>query len=266
MENKYDNFLKKLKASIDELEERGISINDLNNSYEELAKHTTEIKQIEDNIDAIKSQVIDNIKEELKQNKKSGIFSIYGFWIGLIALIFSIIASISNFRIDPVSTENKINVINERIANLSYRILGIDHYYTTDENRILIKEGVFEKPTPILYNYQQRDTIKIDLIQTEEVEKDNTLKPIANIIVYLNHKKIGIKGLQKIYTQNFEDSFNFEQNSQTLQIFENDTISFSDNHFIIKRIFRKVTKINDVGDDRNAILIEKITMPNNGYK
>jgi len=258
MENKYENFLKKLKTSIDELKERGISINDLNDSYQQLEKHTTEIKQIEDNIDAIKSQVIGNIKEELEQNKKSGIFSIYGFWIGLIALIFSIIASISNFRIDPISTENKINIINERIANLSYRILGMDDYYATDENTILLKEGMFEKPTPVLYNYKRRDTIKIDLIRTEEVEKDNTIKPIANIIVYLNHKKIGIKGLQKIYSQNHKDSFNFELNSQTLQIFENDTISFSDNHFVVRRIFRKTTKINDVGDDKNAILIEKI--------
>ncbi|TXN36895.1 hypothetical protein FVB32_01000 [Flagellimonas hymeniacidonis] len=259
MKKEYEKILENLKNSISVIEEKGISIHDLNDSYEELAKHTKEIKQIEDNIDAIKSQVIDSIKKELDQNKKSSIFSIYGFWIGLIALVLSIVASISNFRIKPVETEKKINIINERIANLSYRILGIDESYSTREKTFLIEKGVFKKPTPILYNYNNNDTLSIDLIETEEVKwEDGIYKPIANIIVYINSRQMGLTGLQKIYSQNNSDSFNFERNSQTIQVFENDTISFLSNHFVVKKIFRKTTKMYDVGHKKNAILLEKI--------
>ena len=126
MKNEYNKILKELKDSIDSLKKDGISIEKLDKSYDNLEKHTSDIQKIEDNIDAIQSQVIDKIKKELDENKKAGKFSILGFWIGLVALVFSIIASIGNIQTNPLETENKISIINERIQNLSYRILGID--------------------------------------------------------------------------------------------------------------------------------------------
>jgi hypothetical protein len=57
-----------------------------------LKSHSKNIKIIEDNIDAVKSDVITPIKTELVQNKTAGKFSIAGFYVGIIALIITAIS------------------------------------------------------------------------------------------------------------------------------------------------------------------------------
>ncbi|MEP1488607.1 MAG: hypothetical protein ABJK28_09285 [Algibacter sp.] len=256
MENEYNKILKELKDSIDSLKKNGISIEKLNKSYDNLEKHTSEIQKIEDNIDAIQSQVIDRIKVELDENKKAGKFSILGFWIGLIALVVSTYASIGNIRTNPLETEKKIGIINDRIENLSYRILGIDGHYQPLKKSFEVNQRTYTN-TPILI--KGKDTISINLSGVENIETDKEkYKLAAYLTIFINKRKVGTEGLSEIYQRNSTESYAFSTSNLAVQLFEKDTMRILNQSFIIKKIFAKNSRVNFVGDTKNAIILEKL--------
>jgi len=87
---KFNETLEELRAISKELREKGVTVEKLDEAISELTKHHENIEKIEVNIDAIKSEVIAPLKEELQQNKTAGRFSIFGFYVGSFGLIVAI--------------------------------------------------------------------------------------------------------------------------------------------------------------------------------
>ena len=87
---KFNDTLEELRAISKELREKGVTVEKLDEAITKLTKHHANIEKIEDNIDAIKGEVIAPLKEELQQNKTAGRFSIFGFWVGAFGLIVAI--------------------------------------------------------------------------------------------------------------------------------------------------------------------------------
>jgi hypothetical protein len=70
----------------------GIVIEPLAIAVRDLRRHTESIEKIEANTAAIREEVINPIKAELEENKKAGRFSIFGFWVGAVGLMASVIS------------------------------------------------------------------------------------------------------------------------------------------------------------------------------
>ena len=86
----FNDTLEELRAISKQLRDKGVTVEKLDEAIAELTKHHSNIEKIETNIDAIKSEVIAPLKEELRQNKTAGKFSIFGFWVGAFGLVVSI--------------------------------------------------------------------------------------------------------------------------------------------------------------------------------
>jgi hypothetical protein len=87
---KFTDTVAALKTISLQLRKQGVTVENLDTAIKELAEHQSNIEKIEENIDAIKTEVISPLKAELEQNKMAGRFSIFGFWVGAIGLLVSI--------------------------------------------------------------------------------------------------------------------------------------------------------------------------------
>jgi len=87
---KFSETLKELDQISKQLKDQGIIVEKLDHAIADLKEHQGNIEKIEDNIDAIKQEVIAPIHTELDQNRIAGRFSIFGFWVGALGLVVSI--------------------------------------------------------------------------------------------------------------------------------------------------------------------------------
>ena len=85
--SKYSEILKDLQRSIDDLKGRGITVEALDHSLEELRRHSENIEKVESSIDAIQEEVVSPIKDELRENKQAARFSRWGALLGAAGLI-----------------------------------------------------------------------------------------------------------------------------------------------------------------------------------
>ncbi len=102
--DKFEDTLNKLKISSENLENQGVTVKFLNIAIDELNSHYDNIYQIEQNIEAIKAEVIKPIKVELndikvkviepirKELEISGKLSFHGLWIGGLGTLISVIS------------------------------------------------------------------------------------------------------------------------------------------------------------------------------
>lgn len=94
--NKVINLAKRLKNLISQNSEL-VSIPGLNKIVEDLQVQSKDINLIEGNMESIKRSILDPVEKELKAGSKLGKYSKYGFLVGLISIILSIITMIISF-------------------------------------------------------------------------------------------------------------------------------------------------------------------------
>jgi hypothetical protein len=94
MGRQFDTILQDLQRAVDELRAKGIEIRALNESVEDLRRHSANITAVEADIQAIREEVIEPIKTELSQNRLAGRFSIFGFYVGALGLLVSVLSVI----------------------------------------------------------------------------------------------------------------------------------------------------------------------------
>lgn len=94
--NKYKDILNNVNKLIEELKDNDIQVGSLNKAIDELYSHAEDVEKVEKDLDQIKRQVIVPILEELDKNRKAGLFSIWGFWVGAISIVVSIFSVILN--------------------------------------------------------------------------------------------------------------------------------------------------------------------------
>ena len=87
---RYKEILESLEKSIEDLKNKGITVDALNHAMKDLVAHKENIEKVENNIDAVRKEVISPIERELQQNRTAGKFSIWGFWVGALSMVVSI--------------------------------------------------------------------------------------------------------------------------------------------------------------------------------
>ena len=277
MKGKFGETLNELEKSIENLQSQGISIESLEKSFADLKKQTSNIAKVEENIEAIREEVIDRIKDELDQNKRAGKFSIFGFWIGAIALVLSIFSSISTLNDNQYQNipfqgnqkdntkanetfnniSEKIDILNDRVERLTYKLIGFDDYYVPTKNEFIIHAGYSVDPKTILKT-KENHTLKIKVSDVSEKEENGKITPRAFLSFYVDDSKIGLAGIKRIVQVNNSNSFWYENNKGELIVNELDTIKLFELNYVIERIYRKQSKNLVIADDKNAILLKQI--------
>lgn len=104
----YAALLGKVERAILDTKNQGIEIKPLEGVFSELKRHTENIEKVEDNIVAVREEVIEPIKEQLDENKKAGKFSVYGFYAGGIGIILSVFSVLyTSLSLDRVESGQK---------------------------------------------------------------------------------------------------------------------------------------------------------------
>jgi len=276
MSKKYQEIINDLEDAIKRIEYQGISIEPLNKAVDELKSHSENISAIEDNIDAVKSEVINPIKTELNENKKAGKFSIWGFYVGAFGLIVTAISLLYTtfgdeqnelHRLDfkdfdsvfSVLSDNeiylKINNIEKSLNELTYTINGLNDNYQPQSDEYLLgqfKSAVFLK--------QDSNKLIVQAYVLAEKEIDNKWYPFVCLRFFINEKQIGVKGLkEKIKIINNSGVVYYKDDWSSIWLSENDEFIFNGKYrFRIKRIFRRKSQILTVCDRKNEVLIERI--------
>lgn len=287
MSKNYNEILNDLKNSIDGLEKKGISIEPLNQSLTELEKHANNIQIVEDNIEAVRMEVIDKIKEELDENKKAGKFSISGFYVGFIALVITIVTTIltynSNAKLNQRLSEQiginsdkqetinlnsnsknqsingRLDQIENAIHNLAYNVTEYSNTYEPLANEYLLKNDPFGYVKTNLLS-GNNDTIQICAMHNYEKEFDNKLYPTSSIRVFKNGNSFGTYNLKEnVKIISSINKPNYDISNKALSVTEKDTIVFFNKHkYTVLRIYRRQSDILKIADDKEAVLIKKI--------
>jgi len=279
MDKNYKETIQDLEEKINELSKSGISIQSLNSSVEQLKKHTENVEKIEENIEAIREEVIDKIKDEIQYNKKAGSFSIYGFWVGSIALVMSIwsigkdlfkdesqtqlaqekIQVVQENKI-PDSIVKKIDIIDYKINEIIYNTVGFSDKYEIKESEFLLEEETYNDDARQVILKDSLYTIEIAVknIREEKSDKQKKKLPTATLVFYVDNKKIGRQGIREIFQKNNLDYYLYDGWDNGAIINERDSIRIFRDYFVVEKIYLKNSETRRVGSDKNAVLIKKV--------
>lgn len=279
MDKNYKETILELEEKIKELSKSGISIQSLNSSVEQLKKHTENVEKIEENIEAIREEVIDKIKDELQYNKKAGSFSIYGFWVGSIALLMSVfsigkglIASSSersnNLPINANTIIKQEKVLLEKIDDMKYKIdelifnsVGFSNNHKVDSTEFML-EVTYNGSNKTKVVSDSLFSIEIAALSVKEIKEGKSIIPTATLCFFANDKKIGKKGISEIFKVKGTKHWKYNPNYGGPIVKEKDTIKLFLDNFIVEKIYMKESEARRVADDKNAVLLKKLTSVN----
>ncbi|MFC2103551.1 hypothetical protein ACFLSS_03885 [Bacteroidota bacterium] len=262
MAKNYKQIIDDLEKAIKGIASQGISIEPLNNALEELKSHSENIAAVEENIDAVKLEVINPIKTELNQNKKAGKFSIWGFYLGAFGIVvtaISLLYSTFNETYYPNLPDNELGIkiynIEKSLNELNYTIKELDEDYKPLSSEFLL--GQFESSV-----FLEQDTNKliIKAYIPKESEIDNKWFPFVSLSFFVNDKQFGIKGIkEKIQIENLSGVAYYKDDWSSIWLSENDEFVFMNKYkFKVKRIYRTESHILTICDSKDGVLIHRI--------
>ncbi|MDD5101375.1 MAG: hypothetical protein PHH62_00120 [Endomicrobiaceae bacterium] len=274
----YTQIIEDLEKAVNDIATQGISITPLNKAIEDLKSHSKNIQALEDNIEAVKAEIINPIKSELEENKRTGKFSIMGFYLGaagiivtIIGLLYTTFSAYSQSTSSPCSQSTSfisssqntgINTLDSRLDNIESLLTGINYFvyglnsnYRPTKNEF--KLGQFQI-SEILKNGDNIFSVKSYI--PPEIEKNGKWFPMVSLTFFINNKQLGIKGVKEnIEIINNSGISDYNQNFNSIQLTENDGFIINGKfQYQIKRIFRTESQILTVCDDIQGVLIKKI--------
>jgi len=252
----YNQVINDLKKTIATYEAQGITVKPLNDAINDLDKHSKNINIIEDNIEAIREEVIDKIKIELDENKRAGRFSVFGAYLGGLGLILSIISIVFTLyeKINPkVNSNIQMTELTRSVQSINTRLSTITPEYTIKNNEI---ECTRWDKIVILDSKQGK--LEFELDGTYEGTVGEQVVLFSRINIYLNSRQIGNKSLKEIFS--ISGKYNLERiDKNHLQLVENDEfIIFNKYKFKVSKILNKDVNIRAIADSKDAVYIKKI--------
>ncbi|MBV7270752.1 hypothetical protein [Winogradskyella luteola] len=195
-------------------------------------------------------------------------------------MVLSIVSSISNLRSNSedektvfknqteaseskktdtieIQISEKIDILNDRIENLTYNLIGFDDYYIPTDNEFLIYAGFSVEPK-VIFKSKDDNTLKVKVSDVSEKEEKGKITPQAYLSFYIDDKKIGLEGVKQIIRINSSNRFWYEDYNGELIVNELDTIKLFKLKYVVERIYRKQSKSLVIADDKNAILLKEI--------
>jgi len=276
----YKEITSNLETTIKQLDQEGIIKTErLKKSLNELKKHTEQIEKVDENIEAIRNEVIQPIRSTLIRSNVFGWVSLAGFVIGIIALLYSIkvnknsidenekllpiIESLYNNTENWDTATNSLNIqgqqfpleYKQKIDEIYFHLLGYGNYFSPQtgqfEISLLGKRDIFSA-----INAEDRISIKVIFIGEDDSNKD--FYPFVALELYMNDRKIAPIGFYKDFdTEDFSGHVRFTLEPFYIQLSEGDGILFWNKYKLsVNRIYRQETVLLDKGDNRDAVLFE----------
>lgn len=263
----------KLKILINNLEQiiqvhKIINPEPIKNIIDGFNTQANDLEALEKSIDSIRREIINPVKQELATGNKLGKFSVWGFYVGIIALVVTAISLYYTTFLTPeqVQTKNQnVSIVNSRnedleyikntLNEISYSIYGLNDKYKPTDKEYLIKQ--LDKEI-LLKNDSMTFSVEAYILREKEI--NNEYFPVASLSFYLNGKQIGPKGLKDLVKIiNFSKVSDYDSDFSSILITENDRfILFGKYTYEIKRIFRKKSQILKIADEKDAVLIKLI--------
>lgn len=254
---KFSDTLKELDQISAQLKDQGITVEKLDRAIVDLKEHQGNIEKIEDNIDAIKQEVIGPIHAELEQNKVAGRFSIFGFWVGALGLVVSIatiffqagsalpsLGSTGNAALG--STSNA--AIIEKLELIERQLLfpkGTD---------IQAGEVFVERGSRIKLASDGDKGIFLNLDSVTDWPKGNGLK--GGVKLFRESNQIGRAPLEKgLLRSDGKPGLRDWFNDDTIGLAEGDSLTIGNVKLQVIRIFSTEPVGRLIGDDKNGMAI-----------
>lgn len=89
-QQRFEDLIAELDSIDKSLLDQNIKIDALRDTIEKLKFHKNNIEVVENEIDAIRAEILNPVQKELAENKKAGKFSVFGFYVGALGIIFTV--------------------------------------------------------------------------------------------------------------------------------------------------------------------------------
>ncbi|WP_156427871.1 hypothetical protein [Thiohalocapsa sp. ML1] len=117
---RFEDLIEELRAIDNGLARKGVRVDALTQTIEKLERHQHNVEALENNIAAIRSEIIKPVQAELIENKKAGKFSILGFWIGALSIVVAIGSLIyTTFFVAPTTHQEIVHRIEQTRAAMN---------------------------------------------------------------------------------------------------------------------------------------------------
>jgi len=179
---KYKDILNELKATVETLEKGGVRVDALSSGIQTLEKHSDDISNLEENIDAVRSEITTPVLKELGMGKilstTSLMIGIIGAMIGALGIGFSVY---TNFK-----TSEDIALLVEAINFVPDSTRALDPEQTTAPTLSAVLSSIADRLERI-----ENEIVPAGLYQIEELQTQISAY-VDNNFASLQDRKIGI--------------------------------------------------------------------------
>ena len=245
----YSEILHALEESIQNLEATGVTVKPLNERLEELKRHSENVGKLENNLEAIRSEILDPVRlqldRQLVQNQRAGKFSILGFYFGAAGFLAAIIS---------------LFLTNQ--ANLDERLVAIEQALGI-EGPVMIPAGLTSirlfQSAPVLTWKGQ--TFSIELYDVNPVNLGEQEIIGAGLRLFVDGRQIGWERAREIMAIESEiPALDDYQRLMGIPVFEGDILNILDKEqWVVRKIRTRNPFFRETGDEADEIYIEHQT-------
>ncbi|APD97671.1 hypothetical protein BM525_08640 [Alteromonas mediterranea] len=263
---KYKNIVSDLENKISTLKEDGVKIDALDDLLQELTSHVEEVTEVEEHIDAIRGMVISPIKKELEENKQASQFSIWGFYVGAIGLLASVLSLLyTSFTPAPElvirdeSTAAQISQINQKITEVRRELYLRSGKMELNDEAIKIKN--FDKYT-LVKGEDLELQIQLYGVSTYSNDDKTSNVNVAHLKVFYNERLVSHSGVPDIIQVTNVGKLKNDQ-KDVFAVAKGDVVTVLGEHQIqVLEVLNSDATYNALSDKEDAIIISTVSGSN----
>jgi hypothetical protein len=220
MDKDYQAILVKLETSIKEIEDKGVSAEELKHSIEELKKYS----------------------QKPSWSCKFIVFSIYNLFNNekITKDMVTGLRKATN-ELAIVNADAKAELIKSQI-----HVTNEIYIACNDKKKTIIKSAI--------------NDMSVEIANIKEEKQNKTLKTYATLKFIYNGMQLTSDELEKIFKVGKQgEVFKYDKSLNGVKLSEGDKFTFFNKYtFQLSRIYRTETNILKVADDKNGVLIKKV--------
>jgi hypothetical protein len=229
MDKDYQAILEKLETSIKEIEDKGVSTKELKQSIEEFKKYS------------------------LKPSWQSKLIFVMLF----IILVFSIYdlfnngKSIKNINTGLRKATSELAIVNANakaeLIKSQIQVTSEIYIACNDKKKTIIKSAI--------------NDMSVEVANIKEEKQNKTLKTYTTLKFIYNGMQLTADELEKIFKVGKQgEAFKYDKSLNGVKLSEGDKFTFFNKYtFQLSKICRTETNILKVTDDKNGVLIKKVS-------
>lgn len=259
---RYSDIIADLDERIAGLKKEGFNFDPLDDLLEQLKSHVEEVAEVEDHLDAIRSMVISPIKQELEENKRAGRFSIFGFYVGAVGLLASVVSVIYSGFQPPPELILRDEATQRQIENISQSISEIKRELYIRSGKLVIGENAVK-----LRNFQQHVVLKGEGVEISfelyGVKVYSSREPeshlnVAHFKIYYNGRMVTSSGIPDIVQLTNVSNIKRERDD-VFAVAKGDVITlFGEHQIAVRGVFNEDATFGALADKETAVLLSTV--------